>query len=319
MKARFKKIAIIGVGLIGGSIGLAVRRKGLAGEVVGICRRKSSMRSALRMKVLDSATMSYREGLKNADFIIIATPVGRIIDIAKRVAEYSDTAAILTDVGSTKGCIVHKLEKITAKKLYYVGSHPMAGSEKSGVAAADSALFNNSKCILAKTRSTNLAAMKKVKKFWEAIGAKCFVLSPEEHDRYIACVSHLPHIAASGITLAALPESIAYASTGFGDTTRIAASDPKLWQDIFVSNKKAVLKSLQEYKRVLATMEKSIRNENLKLLGKLLLKSRNIREGFEKGYHNCSNKHSCHPRTRSGVNSSGDLDEKIFRFPRSRE
>lgn len=275
---QFNKIAIIGVGLIGGSIGLAVKRKRIAKEVVGICRRRVSARAALKVGSVDAATLNYREGLEGADFVIIATPVGKIIDIARKVIKYANNDIVLTDVGSTKKVIVKEIEKIVPPYVKFVGSHPMAGSEKRGVEAAYGGLFKKSICIVTKTKKTNEKALDAVRRFWEKVGACCKILSPAKHDYYISFVSHLPHVAASALTVAAEPNSLRYASTGFKDTTRIAASDPFLWKDIFMTNKDALMDSLYEYRKALERIETSIKRGNLKSLTDILKRSKEIRD-----------------------------------------
>ncbi|MFH1791240.1 MAG: prephenate dehydrogenase [Candidatus Omnitrophota bacterium] len=270
---KFRKIAVIGVGMIGGSIGLAVKKRGMAREVCGICRREVSAWAARKSGAVDTVTMDFNVGLKGADLIIIAAPVGKIVDIAMKVAEYAGRGAIVTDVGSTKGEIVAAIERAMPRHLKFVGGHPMAGSEKSGVSAADPGIFKNSLCILTKTARTDLRALKCVMKFWEGLGAMCPVLSPKLHDRYISFISHLPHVTASGLCAAVEPASLMYASTGFRDTTRIAASDPDLWSDIFLTNRRAVLSSIKKYMGVIGKIERTIRNRDRKGLRAILEKA----------------------------------------------
>ena len=279
--ARFNKIAIIGVGLIGGSIGLAVKKKKLAKQVVGICRRKISARSALRKKAVDKVTLDYKEGLKGADLVIIATPVGRVIDIAEKVIKNSEGNLILTDVGSTKEMIVKEIEKIVPSRIRFIGSHPMAGSEKNGVSSADEDLFKNSVCVVTKTGKTDNEALNKVKRFWSDIGATCRVLSPAKHDYYISFISHVPHIVAMALASSVHPDSLRYASTGFKDTTRVASSDPILWHDIFVSNAKSIKVALSRYKKILNEIEKNISGNKREALINILTRSKIIRDKLE--------------------------------------
>ena len=277
----FNKVTIIGVGLIGGSIGLAIKKKKLANTVVGVCRRKISAKAALKHKAVDIATLNYKEGLKDADLVIIATPVGRIVDIAKKVAKYAKKEIILIDIGSTKEIIVKQIEKIIPRNIKFVGTHTMAGSEKSGVGAAHKELFEDSICILTKTRKTDIKAFNRVKTFWDKLGSRCKQLTPSEHDRCISFVSHLPHVVAIALTVAADPKSIQYASTGFKDTTRIASSNPSLWQDIFMTNKNALLASLDNYISTLEGLRSSIKRSDVKFLTKKLKKAKAIRDKLD--------------------------------------
>ncbi len=277
---RFNKIVIIGVGLIGGSIGLAVKQRKLAKTVLGICRRKVSAKAALKARAVDVATSSYEKGLKGADLIIVATPVGKIVDAVKRITKFSKKKVIVTDVGSTKEKIVKEASRILPRHIKFIGAHPMAGSEKSGIQNADKNLFVNSICILTKTSKTDKRALGIVKKFWQGLGASCRILSPAEHDYYISLISHLPHIVAASLAAAVStePKSLNYASTGFKDTTRIAASEPNLWQDIFMTNRIRILSSLAGFKKMLAQIEHSIRVGDGKYLKNVLMKSKKVRD-----------------------------------------
>lgn len=278
---KFNKIAIIGVGLVGGSIGLAVKKKGLAKEVIGIVRRESSGEKALKFKTVDKVTLNIKEGIGGAELVIIATPVGTIIDIAKEVIKNAKNDMFLTDVGSTKEIIVKEIEKIAPSYIKFVGSHPMAGSEKSGVEYANGSLFDNAVCILTKTKNTDEKVFDAIKNFWEGLGCSLRVLSPRDHDNFIAFVSHLPHVAAVALTIAAHPDSLEYASTGFKDTTRIASSNPDLWQDIFQSNKDALSRSLYDYRMTLEGIERAIKENDTKALMEFLKKAKDIRDSIK--------------------------------------
>ena len=181
----FKRITIIGLGLIGGSLALAIKEKKLAKEIAGVSRRKSTIREALKNKIVDSGTLDLEDGVKDSDLIIIATPVFKIVSIAKRVAPFLKKGAILTDAGSTKRYIVRSIEKALPKGIDFVGSHPIAGSERSGIQSANKDLFKNACCILTKSNYTNPKAIGKVKKFWEALGMEVIIMRPQTHDRLL--------------------------------------------------------------------------------------------------------------------------------------
>lgn len=276
----FNKIAIIGVGLIGGSIGLAVKKKKLAKEVVGVCRREISAKAAIKNGAVDRATLDYKQGLKGADLVIIASPVGKIVQVAKNVIKQTKGDILITDVGSTKQIIVRQIEKIAPKRVKFVGSHPMAGSEKSSVRFADKDLFENSICIVTETRKTDKLASSTVRNFWKALGAEVRVLSPREHDARIALVSHLPHVAAFALSGICDRQSLEFAANGFKDTTRIASSDPSLWRDIFLTNRKSLLKAIHRYKTELNRIEKCIRDGDSKGLTKILKNAKSIRDSL---------------------------------------
>ncbi|MCX5686245.1 MAG: prephenate dehydrogenase/arogenate dehydrogenase family protein, partial [Candidatus Omnitrophica bacterium] len=188
---QFNKIAIIGVGLIGGSIGLAVKKRKLAGEVVGVFRRRSTLKKALRHKAVDRGTMSVREGVFDADLIILATPVRSIVAAASQAIKCAKAGAIITDVGSTKGLIVNRIEDMLSKSrsLNFIGSHPMAGSEKQSVEFARHDLLEDTPCIVTRTGKTDVSSLEKIISFWKALGTKVKVMSPSEHDRGVSLIS----------------------------------------------------------------------------------------------------------------------------------
>lgn len=257
----FRRIAIIGVGLIGGSIGEAVKKKCLAGSVVGIGRRASSIDEALRRGAIDKGTLDPESGVRGADLVIIATPIGLMPEIVKRMRGSLRKGCIVTDVGSTKSEIVRSLERLMPKGTSFVGSHPLAGSEKRGIAFAQEDLLRGSIVIMTKTKKTNKAALRKLSVFWKALGVgRVVIKSPADHDRIVAEISHLPHIAASALMNSASERSLEFASTGFKDTTRIAASDPAIWRDICVTNKKEIIRALGRYERNIARLKKLIKS-----------------------------------------------------------
>ena len=260
---RFNKIAIIGVGLIGGSVGLAIKKKRLAGEVIGVFRHSSTMKKALKRKAIDKGVMNIKAGVEDADLIILATPVFTIKKVAEETVKYAKVGAIITDVGSTKQWIVDKAEKLLARRLrcrgfarrlrrrgfarrptlFFVGSHPMAGSDKTSVEFARADLMEGAPCIVTRTAKTDKKALAKVSDFWKALGARVTVMSPAQHDWSICLVSHLPHLVAFSL-VGAVPEGkLSYAAEGFKDTTRVASSDPYLWADIFLTNRKEMVKA----------------------------------------------------------------------------
>jgi len=260
---KFNKIAIVGVGLIGGSIGLAVKKRKLAGSVEGVFRRKSTLKKALKRGAVTVATTDMAKGIKDADLVIIASPVLSIPGLAKEVLKNAKVGAIITDVGSTKAWITKEISGALKRRkdVYFVGSHPMAGSERAGVEFAKHDLLEDSPCIVTKDRFTDKTALRKVAAFWASLGARVSVMTPDEHDRSVSLVSHLPHLVAFSLALAVPERDLKYSAEGFKDTTRIASSDPELWADILLSNRAHIIKSAAlfgaTYRRLVRSLSKN--------------------------------------------------------------
>ena len=286
--AKFNNVVIIGVGLIGGSIGLAIKKRHIAKEVIGVFRHEKTLKKALKYKAVDKATFAISGAVNRADLIIVASPVHSIPKLIKEISKYAKKGAIITDVGSTKGWIVKETEKIlpSHRKIYFVGSHPMAGSEHAGVEFSKADLMDQAPCIVTKTRNTNNAAMKEVVNFWSALGAKVKVMSPAAHDRSVSLISHLPHIMAFGLAGAVPVKELAYAAEGFKDTTRVASSDPKLWADIFLTNKKEIIKAgrtfEKSYKEILKAISTGNYSKTVNVLKKAKVKRDKLLYGKER-------------------------------------
>lgn len=275
----FKRITIIGLGLIGGSLALAIKERKLAKEVFGIARRKTTINQALRNKMVDFATLEPEKGVRDSDLIIIATPVFKIVDIAAQVLPFLKKGAILTDAGSTKGYILESIEKAGLEGVYFIGSHPIAGSEKSGIKSADKNLFKRMYCVLTKTENTNRKTLDKIKRFWGALGMKVIVMSPEKHDRLLSKISHLPHAVSVSLVNSVGIKEIDLAVGGFKDTTRIASGEPELWKDIFFTNKQNLLKDIRLFKNELSKIESALKSHSSGALLKLL-KSAKIKRDY---------------------------------------
>lgn len=274
----FNKITIIGVGLIGGSVGLAAKKRKVAGEVAGVFRHASTMRTAKKAKAVDCATMDMLDAVKDADLVVVATPVSTIPCIVRKIAPCMKKGAIITDAGSAKSFVVKEATMGLPKRIRFVGSHPMAGSEKTGVASASADLFKGATSIVTKTKSTDKAALLKVKKFWESLGSKVIIMDPDEHDRAVALVSHLPHVIAQELCLLQDNKSIACAAGGFKDTTRIAASDPVMWLDIFQANKKEVARAIDDIIGSLNNFKKAVAADNSRSIVARGAKAKAIRD-----------------------------------------
>ncbi len=287
----FKRVAIIGVGLIGGSLGLAIKRKELAGEVAGIGRNRSALAQAVECGAID--TMSVKpEFVGGADLVVIATPVGATAAVLKTVAAHISPGTLLTDVGSTKTCVLAEVKKVLPEHSIFIGGHPMAGSERAGINGADPYLFENAFYIITPGEDAPEEKINLIKALVEGIGAKPVIMPPEKHDLSVAAVSHLPHIVAASLVnfLYNLPEGeqiSPLAAGGFRDTTRIAAGDPEMWRDIFLTNGEAVLKMLGEYRTMLEKFTTAISDCDGDEIYRLLERARELKMGMPaktKGY-----------------------------------
>lgn len=272
----FKKVSIIGTGLIGGSIALAIKKKRLADRVVGVAKSKKTLLLAKKIGAIDSGSQNLRI-IKGSDLIILAAPVATILDLAPKILKIAGKSPIVTDVGSTKEEISDRLLKVFPN---YVGGHPLAGSEKHGITYASGGIFKDTLCILTPTKNTDAESLKKICEFWAILGTKIAFLSPKAHDEILSFVSHLPHITAFSLINTVPEEYLRFASNGLRDTTRIAASDSLLWADIFFSNRNNVLKSLGELEKNLARIKSAIKSKNRKLLDKILTQAQRKREVF---------------------------------------
>ncbi len=263
----FNKISIIGVGLIGGSLGLALKEKHLNFKIVGIDKQEI-IEKAIARGAIDEGTVNLEEGIKEADIIIIATPVKTILNILTQINPFLKKGCLVTDTGSTKKQIVKKANKILSKDIFFIGGHPMAGSEECGIESADPYLFHNKTYILTPALKSNLRALKKVSLLIKMIGAKKLILDPLEHDRIVSAVSHLPQIIAVSLIntigeLALRGNNYNYfkaVGEGFKDMTRIASSPYKMWEDICDTNQENILEIIQEFKNYLEVIEHKLKN-----------------------------------------------------------
>lgn len=275
---KFNKVAIAGLGLIGGSLAGALKKSGIVADVTGIDIDKQSLDYALRKKIIDHGYTNIDEGVSGAEIVVIATNVGDIVKTAVKIFPRARNGAVITDVGSVKGNIVSKLDKITPANLHFVGGHPIAGTENSGVKASDPDLFRGKRFIITPTSKTDPAAINKVSVLWKAAGAEVYEMDPGTHDRIFGVVSHLPHIVAyslvDSILSAADSETLLdFAGGGLRDYTRIAASSPGMWTDIFTANRESTIKAIRKFRKSLDRIEAAIEQKDSEKLRKLLSKS----------------------------------------------
>jgi prephenate dehydrogenase len=263
-KVMFDKICIIGVGLIGGSIGLASKKKKLAKLVVGLSRHQSSLDKAIKKKAIDEGCLELDQAVKDADLIIIAVPVSAFKDVLIKIKPFLKEGCIVSEVTSTKVEIIKLADKILPKGIKFVATHPMAGSEKRGVEFAKGDLFKDSTLIITPTSKTDKASKNKISCFWRKLGAKVISISPKRHDQITASISHLPHAIAVALMNTVKNNDLQFAAGGFKDVSRIAQSPEAIWQSIFETNKKEVVRQIGKFVIELEKLKKAIKNSNTK-------------------------------------------------------
>ncbi len=277
---RFSRVAIIGVGLIGASLALALKKHGIAAEIVGTGRKEENLRKAVNRGAIDSYCLRSSDAVKGADLVVLATPVGSFRDIINEVRPFLSEGAIVTDVGSVKGRLARELEGLMPEGVVFVGGHPIAGSDRSGIDSATEDLFVGAKCIITPPEDSPREAVGKIEELWKAVGAEVVFLSHEEHDLVFGLVSHLPHLIAYALvnTVGDVnPGYIDFAGKGFKDTTRVALSSPELWRDICFKNKENLLDLVGRFQQSLAKMVDALNRENGEELEELFEEARNLR------------------------------------------
>ncbi len=289
--SQIRNITILGVGLIGGSLGLALKAKGFRGEITGLGRRMQTLDIALERGAVDKATTDFHAGIHDADLVVVGTPVDLIPEMVQHIAEtrISDLRPLLiTDVGSIKGQVVEEIESFpTVPDLHFVGSHPMAGSEKASIAAARADLFDGAKCIVTPTNNSHPQALKLVTDLWQSVDTRVYHLSPAEHDLLIAGASHLPHLIASILTNTVgeigsdTAKVLDFAATGFRDTTRIAAGSPQIWRAIFMQNACSLLPMIDSTIENLAEFKTLLENQDDIEIERLLAHAKMLRDTLE--------------------------------------
>ena len=272
----FDKVAIIGVGLIGGSFGLALKKKALAKEIIGIGHRQKSIDQALRVRAIDQGYLGL-DPIRGADLVILSAPIKEIINILPKLKNLISEDCLIIDAGSTKFQIIKIVEK---HKLRFIGCHPLAGMEKKGPENARADLFKNSLCLLVPPKKYNPQDLSRVKKLWEALESRTMVLNSARHDRILAFTSHLPHAVVFSLIDCLKSDYLKFGAGGLKDTTRIGLSDPLLWKDIFLTNRKELLSALHTFEKSLQRLKSLIKNNNDGALRAYLEKSRDKRNGL---------------------------------------
>jgi len=284
---HFKKIALIGIGLIGSSLARVIKRQNLADQIAIATRSAETLKRAKELALGDFYTTDNAEAVKDADLVMISVPVGASNEVAHEIANNLKTGAIISDVGSTKVSVIRQMQPELPTDVFFIPGHPIAGTEYSGPDAGFADLFVNRWCILTPLPNTNKQALEKLAAFWQACGSKVDQMNPEHHDLVLAMVSHLPHIIAFNIVGTASDlekvtnsEVIAYSASGFRDFTRLAASDPTMWRDICLNNKDAILEMLGRFTEDLASLQRAIRWGDGDALFDLFTRTRAVRRGI---------------------------------------
>ena len=283
----FERLTLVGIGLIGASIALAARRAGVVGEIVITTRRPETLRRAEELRLGDRFVASATEAVAGADCVIVSVPVGACGAVAAEIGPHLKAGAIVSDVGSVKASVIRAMQPHLPESIAFIPGHPLAGTEYSGPDAGFAALFDNRWCVLTPAPEVDPAAVARMMAFWRALGANVETMSAEHHDLVLAITSHLPHLIAYNIvgTAADLEagirsEVLKFSASGFRDFTRIAASDPVMWRDIFLNNKDAVLEMLGRFNEDLATLTRAIRNGDGDTLFDLFTRTRAIRRSI---------------------------------------
>jgi cyclohexadieny/prephenate dehydrogenase len=283
----FDKIALIGIGLIGGSIARDARKRGLAKHIVAATRSAETAKKANELRLADHCGTDLAAAVKDADLVIVCTPVGACGAAAKAIAASLKPGCIVSDVGSVKQAVIADMKPHIPAGVHFVPAHPVAGTEYSGPEAAILDLFQGRNCILTPLPGVDAAAADKLEAFWRALGSDVDRMDPAHHDRILAITSHLPHLIAYTIVGTAddlgghlNSEVLKYAAGGFRDFTRIAASDPTMWRDVFLNNKEAVLEVLQRFQEDLFYLQRAIRWDEGDKLFDLFTRTREIRRAL---------------------------------------
>jgi cyclohexadieny/prephenate dehydrogenase len=283
----FQRLSLIGIGLIGSSISHAARRAGLVGEIVGCSSTDETRKKAEAIGLVTKAYADPVEAVRGADLVMLCTPVGAYGKIAAAIGPHLESGAIVSDVGSVKSAVVRDIAPHIPEGVHFIAGHPIAGTEQSGPEAGFAELFDGRWCILTPAAGADPSALSRLETFWRRLGSQVEIMTPEHHDLVLAITSHVPHLIAYNIVNTAAhlervtnSEVIKFSAGGFRDFTRIAASDPVMWRDVFLNNKEAVLEMLGRFSEDLVTLQRAIRFGDGATLERLFSEARAIRRGI---------------------------------------
>jgi len=283
----FERVALIGIGLIGSSLARLIKRDGLAGHIVANARSQATLDKVVELGIADSVAINVADAVAGADLVIICSPLGTYPAIGAAIKDHLADGAIVSDVGSVKAMVLRELGAVLPSHVHLIPAHPVAGTEHSGPEAGFADLFDGHWCILTPGPDTDATAVYRVKELWRRAGMKVDLMDAEHHDLVLAVTSHLPHLIAYNIVGTAddletvtKSEVIKYAAGGFRDFTRIAASDPVMWRDVFLNNREAVLEMLGRFTEDLTALQRAIRWSDGDALHEMFTRTRAIRRGI---------------------------------------
>ncbi len=281
----FKKVCIIGCGLIGSSIARAIKKKKLSNKIVSSNRSKTTNKKVVKLKIVDDSSVDIKKMVRGSDLVIIATPLSSYKNVIFKIKNSLKNGAILTDVGSVKKKVISLVEKNIPKNISWVSSHPIAGTEESGPDSGFADLFKNRWCILTPSKQTKDKDIRLLERFWKKIGCRVDIMDAKQHDYILSITSHIPHLIAYNIVHTTLNvkkkknrDVIKYSAGGLRDFTRIAASNPIMWRDIFIQNRENTSKMIDKFIENLKDLKKAIKNKNEKKLEKIFTKTKSIRK-----------------------------------------
>ena len=281
-------MTLVGVGLLGGSLGLALKRRGLAKLVVGYVRRRASVAECAKAGAVNRATVHLLDAAADADLIVLCTPIAQMKGLVEQLLPALKRGVIITDVGSVKGSVVKELESVVARAgAHFVGSHPMAGAEKTGVAAARADLFEKAVCVVTPTRQTNSPALRKVNQLWKAVGCRLLTLTPAAHDELVSRSSHLPHVVAAELANLVLHPGYPKAqpmlcANGFRDTTRIASGSPEMWRDIALANRQNLSRALDVFMGDLRKFQRALKQGDTAAIARFFEQAKERRDEWSR-------------------------------------
>ena len=285
MPVLFNKVTLIGIGLIGSSIARVIKRDKIARHLVAVAKSKKTIDSVLKLGIADSVTLDSSEAVKDADMVMLCSPLGTYKKIVREIGPNLKRGCILTDVGSVKGCVFEDIEIEKLLGVNLVPAHPVAGTEYSGPEAGFVELFEGRWCVITPDKTASKESIEKICKLWEAAGSNVEIMDPNHHDQIMAMTSHLPHLisytivgTATDLEKSLVSEVVKYSAGGFRDFTRVAASDPTMWGDIMIKNKEAVLEILQRFNEDLTALQRAIRWDEYDLIHDFFSKTRKIRK-----------------------------------------
>lgn len=287
MTQLYQKVTLIGLGLIAGSMSLAMRRAGLAGEVVGYARSQQTRDTARQIDLCDRVANTIEEAARDADLVVLCVPVGAMGSVARDIAPFLKPGACVSDVGSTKGSVIAAVAPYLPENVHFIPAHPLAGTEQSGPNAGFAELFDNRWCLMTPLPGTEGAALDRLKALWRGMGAHIDEMDVDHHDLVLAVTSHIPHLiaytmvgVADDVSRVTDSEVIKYSAAGFRDFTRIAASDPVMWRDVFLANKDATLEILGRFTEELFALQRAIRRGDGAHLHDYFDRTRAVRRGI---------------------------------------